>query len=165
MTNQIEQMKIFRGLKLSHNFLHCRTVFENVTQNSFGMRPLSHTQKCVDKPLGHIYLYYMSIFEYSSRFTMDAPNQAYEYAYLNGGYFGVNCILPLSRLLGCINFTLLVRTTRMFFIHFINILTNIDYTMYLFCIILVYICTLCVVCSRGKDGRNDIRKPRRSVQL
>ena len=39
------------SLELSHNFYHCRTIFETVAQKSFGMRPLSHTQKCVDKSL------------------------------------------------------------------------------------------------------------------
>ena len=51
MINQIEQMEIFRSLKLSLNFFQCRTVFEHVAQKSFGMHPLSHTQKIVDKSL------------------------------------------------------------------------------------------------------------------
>ena len=51
MTNQIDQIEIFRSLKLSHNFFHGGTVFKNVAQKSLGMRPQSHTQKVVDKSL------------------------------------------------------------------------------------------------------------------
>ena len=44
-----------KSLELSHNLFHCRTVFETVAQKSFEMRPLSHTQKFVDKSLCNAY--------------------------------------------------------------------------------------------------------------